>query len=215
MKGYFVFMLVGIFILTFLAGNVEAASWDNIKEYEKDPAPYGRIVEYNSIIPLIIKGNKIAEYTLDYNVDSVINAEAGGTVILYEPSVIFEKFSFKDKWNRIKNVSYRIYYNVSEAYTEDQFTYKEICEIKTEINGTVNSCKQIINTTTTITKYREIMKVYNGEVLPAGVYKWKIEAKKPYPNYALDWGFKARSIDEDYTRSYWAWWNGSWEKRKK
>ena len=73
-----------LFISILLIGAVSAIDWDNIKEF-KDSGDYGTIEVYNSfIIPGIIKGDKLAEYTLVDNTDQCLaDCHAEGTATLY------------------------------------------------------------------------------------------------------------------------------------
>jgi len=161
--------------------------------------PYGSVDIYtNWKIPLI--SSKLSTYTLLDNGDSVIDAWASGTVTLYSKNTLFSNMEFKSKFRALETVKYIIYYNDNEAYEDIENIYKEVCTEDVK-NGTVCS-KEIVDKKTVI-KYREVMKEYKGEELAPGTYKWRIEASKPKPNYALDWIGEAQGVKLDN----WAWWN--------
>lgn len=171
-------------------------------------------------LPLI--SDKLSSYKLLDNGDSVIDAWAYGTTTLYTDSFLFSNIEFASKLKTLENVSYVIYYQVEEPYTIEQATEKTICEenlsikdevgLKGEIIISKNKtyCYQVIDKIIYVNKTRSVMKPYKGEKLKEGTYYWKIEAKKPRPNYALDWIVEAEGIKLDE----WAWWSSSWSKKK-
>jgi len=203
-------ILILMFILgIFLLGSVSAWDFDNIKHFDKKIGKYGQIKIKNAFG----LGKSIADYTLEDNTDQcLINCYAEGTATLYTKGKLFSDLRFKDRRNKFKNLKdSKILILIEESYQIDVPDYKEVCEYKYSFKNMTSykNCKNVKVGSHKETKTKSYWKEYKGEVLNAGTYKWKIEAKKN-PFESIDWIGSA--FGKDLTD--WAWWNSNWYNKR-
>lgn len=208
--GLLMLNLIAICIIISIIPSVAALNFDNIKEYEKNDK-YGTIKIYNSfIIPKIIKGELLAEYTLLENTDQcLIDCSAEGTVTINKPDKLFYSIDFKDKNNITKDIKALKVYIINDV---DE--YIEVPIFKNKTDCVINNSKNVCNTYQEIAGYNKQKRTikqkveYNGEVLDKGTYYWRIEGKKQIGD-SLDWILSALG----YQFNEWAWWGGLWTKK--
>lgn len=154
----------------------------------------------------------IADYTLDSYDSSVVNVWAEGTYNIYTDAELFSGIEFKNIAGQLIDL-YNIHYyiEVTESYIEDVPKYgKEVCITEIEINGTKSSCTKEFLGNEKITKYNNYWQEYTPKTkLKASSGKWRITAERN-PNQKADFILKAHGKDFNE----WAWWDGTWKKRK-
>ena len=171
---------------------------------------YGTYEIHDSSFLGLLRGDVAQEYTLLESGNSIINAWAYLEVTNYKPSRLLSNLWFKGGTPR----DVQVFYLVNESYEVDKPIYKKVCGRKTiSINRTIqNNCRQVLVRTDKITKYREVWKLYHGQILPIGTYKIKITGKLPKVNHAVDWILKSGTGNYDLEK--WAWWNSSWSRKR-
>lgn len=190
--------LLGILMVSFAS----AWEWDNVKKYNKDT----QTITLTNALGL---GSIIAKYKLTDNSDQcLIDCYAEGTADLRGDNFLFQDIKFKDVRKNIKKVNNKIFIQVENTKTTKIQTYGEKENCINLINGT-KSCSKIQNGTKdwTITTYK--WKEYNGEILPEGIYKWRLEGKKG-KDESVDWITSSNGFD----LTEWAWWENSWDEKK-
>lgn len=172
-----------LFIMVFSAGIVSAWDWDNVKRYD-DTGKYGTI----RIVNALGLGGTIASYTLDYNTNLCFeDCYATGTAILYADARLFTQLKFKDTKGSLKQIETNIIY-IKEYYTEKEDIYDKD-------NKTITGTKDV---------QKSRLVEYNGEILTAGTYEWRIEGKKG-KSETIDW--IASTDFGGFELSEWAWWS--------
>lgn len=123
--------------------------------------------------------DKIAEYSLIKNTEICINCEQIIKATLYKDMPLFEKMDYKkligDKG--IKNQKVLIL--TKEEYQEEISIFQNVCKIlkENDIYGNkagTEICEDKIISYQNQTKKRDVWKEYNGEILKAGDYQYKI-----------------------------------------
>jgi len=156
--------------------------------------------------------DKIAEYSLTKNTEQcLIDCEAEGKASLYYDGQLFEDTIFKTTYGQEINVKAQYYLKGSEEYVEETPVYKEVCKdvFDPKNSTTTKSCTNELVETLKETKTRDVWNAYNGEILKAGNYEWKLEGKK-HPAQTVDF----IPIKSEKEFSEWAWWSGSWSYKK-
>ncbi len=152
---------------------------------------------------------KVAEYNLTYNTEQcLINCYAEGTATLHEAGQLFSDLNFENKYGDNIFIKNKVYVLLNENYIEeviDEETKTEKCE--TTSNGTT-TCANYYSYKNE-TKQREVWKIYNGEKLDKGTYKWRVEGNKKIGE-SVDWIASAFGTD----LKEWAWWNYSWTDKR-
>jgi len=132
-----------------------------------------------------IETDRIAEYSLTKNTEyCMVNCEAEGKVKLYLDGILFDNVQFK-KLNgeeaSIESSEYLTSNSMQDNFVNIPNTYKEVC-ITYKANGTnpegMIACHQEVDTYKLINQPIKRWTPYNGEILPAGEYSWKIKGKK-------------------------------------
>lgn len=193
--------LIIFFCMIFLIANISAFDFDNVKYYDSSTK---EITIKNAFgIPLI--GSDLAVYKLESNTDQcLINCEAEGTAVLYTDGYLFTGMNFKDASGKVISVkNYDIYYEVTEETSYQNPIYDTTCK------GFELDCIVDKVTYETVYENKTYWKLYSGEVLSKGTYKWKLKGKKGI-NDSVDW--IGTSFGEDFNE--WAWWDSSWTSRK-
>lgn len=195
-----IFLLLGI-ALIFLMGTVAAAEWDNLASYN---AANKTITIYNWNILGQIFDLKIAEYTLLTNTEACLtDCYAEGLVKLYGASSLFNEMKFKDKKGNIKQIkNYDWFIEVNTSYNIAVPTYEDKCNT---LKNETKICDHIQNGTVQQIVYKREWQKYDGEILPEGVYKWRLEGKKSL-SQNTDWVMSA--FGKDFIQ--WAWWNADY-----
>lgn len=197
-----------LFVLMFSIaqiGLVSSADWDNVKGY--DEATQTITIKNAFGLPFI--GDDLAKYTLIENTYSCMeNCYSEGKVTLYTDAYLFQGITFIDKKGKEKAIKeYNFYYLVSDSIDEERENYYYDCNVIVA-NGTI--CQRIENGTIEKETITYSWKKYQGEVLVAGTYDWRIEGKKE-PFESVDWVASAFGVDFDE----WAWWNGNYDFKRK
>jgi hypothetical protein len=195
-------ILVTICISLFLCGFVGAADFDNVKDYD-DKVALGKITISN-----FFGLEKLAEYTLTKNTfQCLTECYAEGNVVLYDDETLFDSIKFEKIGGASTSInSYKFFIEQTDEYIEEVPSYKKVCNV-IDINET--RCNNEIASYTKVTKYNTYWKEYNGEVLSAGSYNWRIEGKKQ-SRESVDW--IVTTMGKDLTE--WAWWDSDWKRRK-
>jgi len=188
-----------------------ASAFGETKHFDKDKPIKGQIdIVDNWGLPFI--STKKADYTITSWTDQCLTDCSGEFLVnVYSSEKIFESLKFKDQKGIEKTKQYQLFINDTENYESP--IYSQNCSNVTyPANGTNSSytqevCSQYQSRTETLT--REIMKPYNFEVVQAGTYKVRLEAKKS----AFE-SIDALPTAQGIELSEWAWWNASWSKDK-
>jgi hypothetical protein len=220
MKSIWLFLLIG-FLLIGTVSAWELNPFADTKYYEtsKDAvtsdflketfnADYG-VIQFSKTF-LWVETDRIAEYSLIESKDSVIDAYAYGKATLYSDGKLFDSATFKDAKGSEKELRDAQYFiSINESYEEENNTYIEVCEKELAKNGT-QICKWEVEKYQNATLYKVYWKPYNFEILKAGNYEWKAEAKKDNANQKIDFIPYAQGKE----MSEWVWWNSSWAKKQ-
>lgn len=193
MSKYLIFLL-SIFLLI---GSVSAFDFDNVKSFDSTKSDYGEITVTNAFG----LGETLATYTLINNTDFCIgNCEAVGKATLYTDNMLFTKLELL---------------NMKESGDADIYILKEVIvqELYTDYKDTKEVCDYSLKDVTPCydkptDKYRNVTRkqweLYNGEVLDAGDYEWKVKGSISFGEQ-VDWVVSGSG--EKLTE--WAWWNAT------
>jgi len=218
-KPYIALFLVGLMFIMSISLTFALTNTNFEKDLNKirpgETTNYGKYYIYEKPFwNLFGNWNKISEISLDYNTEQcLIDCEAGGNATLYKNISLFDDVKFKDKTGNLMNIdSYQYYIKTTEEYEEQTPIYKEVCEVNKDIsnkstNSTGTICHNEIIDYRKETKTREVWKEYQGEVLPAGSYEWKLVGKKK-SSQSVDFIPVAASKELDE----WAPWYSNWTK---
>lgn len=188
--------LFGILIILSLTSMVSSLSFDNVKSYDKDKNEI-------TITNAFGLGSDLAKYRLTYNTEQcLINCYAEGEVNLLTPAKLFDSIFFKDKESKTKNINSNLFLIINNSYTIKVPEYKEVCDKNL-------SCSQEQIGTKDVLYYQEDKVKYNGQVLPIGNYKWKIEGNKNVRDN-IDWIGNSMGVSLDS----WAWWSNNWSRKQ-
>ena len=202
-----------MFVFLFLVSVVSAMNWDDkvnfveIEQREDQTKDYGKYEIYNSIFLGIGQGELLQEYTLLESDNSIINRWAILEVKNYRDSRLME--NLKVYGDNIRNIE--SYYWVEETVITDKPIYKEVCEETLNKNGT-QICNSELDRIEKIEEINSYWKKYNGELLKAGVYKLRINARGVNPNGLSDWVLVSGEGEKDLRE--WAWWNSTWKRKQ-
>ncbi len=199
-KTFGVMILLGVIFMVLPIASA-TMSFSNYDEYFEAPAPYGTIDVWDG--NWLFQDVKMATYTLTDNTDlCIINCEAKGIAILYYEGRLFEDVRFETLQKKATSIESSQFYisTKTESYYEDIPDFRQVCETIT--NGT--SCHQEQYGTHQEERIRDIWKEYNGEILTAGNYKWKLEGKKSQEQ-SVDWIAKSNNVE----LTQWATWTSS------
>lgn len=188
--------------------------FDNIKTIDRADSKYGTITIKNAFgLPEFLGGGDIAQYKVTDNTDECLSdCRAEGTAILYTEGQLFQGIKFQNEEGKtIQGVNQgKLFLIRSEDYQVDVPTYDNVCsDLIDKDNGTIQECTIVKNGSVTETKTRDITTEYQGEILPPGTYKWRIEINKDY-HLPVDW--VPTAFGEDL--SDWLWFNNSWEFKR-
>jgi hypothetical protein len=125
------------------------------------------------------KTGKLAEYSLTTNTElCLINCSAEGKVTLYQDGVIFDDVMFTTLTGQpasIKSSEYLLFDSYKDNYVDVPDTYKEVC-VENALKET--NCFNQPATYKKVNQPIEIWNKYDGSVLKAGDYRWKIKGVK-------------------------------------
>ena len=203
---FFLVLIVGLLIPT-----ISAWDFDNVLTDKPSNSKYPILTIENSFG----LGGDIASFKIIENTEQcLINCYAVIEVTLYDDMEVFTEMDFIDRKNNKKFLDYNIFYE-HENWEDILIPInKPYCNELTYENGS-NYEKCFNNITGYETK--EVMnlewKKYNGEVMKAGTYKFKIESKGSM-NKGVDWAFGMQGITPNQIRNYWAWWDNDWDYKK-
>jgi hypothetical protein len=153
---------------------------------------------------IIFPDVKLGTYTLDYNTETcLINCHASGTATLYQDGTLFDKVNFKN--GNIKD--YSIILINGENYSIDVSDYNQSCSMKMANASLKQVCNQVEIGVHQEVRQRDL--IYSGQILPAGVYSWRIDGTKSVGD-SIDFIPNVASVD----MTSWAWWNSSWGYKK-
>lgn len=200
---------VSFFLLSLILSMalISGFTFDNTKVYTKTTnEKYGTLAIKNAYG----FGDTLAEYKLLENTDEcLIDCYAIGTIKLNVNGFIYSAIEFNDKKGLSKSINSKTY--IEDTRLEDYNV--QDCKLELEKETKNNSYKEVCTP-----KYekREVKywKLYNGEELEIGTYKWKIEAKKK-PLENIDWIITTGGSEiGEYKLNEWAWWNTNWIAKK-
>lgn len=180
-------LLLGIMMISSISATL---SFNNYADFKQNVGSrYGTIDVYDGNI--IFPDEKIASYVLQNNTDYCLaNCFADGIATLFKDGTLFESIKFETLGKRLTSIQSSKFYikTGTEEYQEDIADYKESCR---DVN--LNKSNQpIIKCFNDIVGYhkeiriRDVYKEYNGEILKAGTYEWKLNGKKD-PAQTVDW----------------------------
>lgn len=195
-----------ILVLFLVAPMLSAgANWDNIGQFNKNVGDYGKYEIRNSVLHIpFLQLDKVADVELTANSDScLIDCFAEGTTTLYDSEVLFNKVDFYTVEGSKKTLPYTIYIWAEEFIEEEQAVREEIYDSQNDSYSTV------VTGTETVQHPHNYWKVYDGSLMEAGEYKWRIEAQKS-ARENIDWIGDAFGIEF----SEWAWWDTDWTNKK-
>jgi len=201
MKKIFMFLILGIFLISLASASVNYE--DENKTYEIDTwLPNWLGGDGKSLIKLI---NNTDECLIDCSFTLEFNNE--------QPVYLLEDIAFIDRKGRevqhtLKNVDFQI--GKYENITTTTPIYEQSCEdiFNETTNNITQSCEQIQTGENTNTEEVLTWNNYNGESVK-GLSYLKVNAKKS-PFSSMDWIVTFRG--EDLVK--WAWWNSSWDYKR-
>jgi len=211
--------IIGMFLISFTSAGLlqRNLKFNKISKLPQQAKAYGQYELHENGFLGLLRGGTIQTYTLLNSENSVINAQATLEVTNYRPEKLLDKMIFKGGTLR----DLRLTYLVNESYTVP--TYKQVCHkninhkfgTRRRITNSPNStnttsqiCKQV--KTGTVTKYKQIWKDYNKQILPKGTYQLKIQGKLPKVNNAVDWVLNKNGEKLDK----WQWWDSQWDYKR-
>lgn len=191
--------IIGIFLLTFFIGNVNAVL--ETKSFDPNAKNYGEI----QIDDWLGISNKADYRLIDYGA-SVIDVWAEGEYKLYQKTHLFTGVFYKDMIGQQGSLTdVKFYIWVEEEYQEEIIDeWDEECGV--EYYGQT-ICVPVKSTSHFETKTKGYWKEYvKGDDLPESEGKWRMEAKRK-ANKPIDFVLEAhgKTFDE------WAWFNDSWD----
>lgn len=190
--------LFSILLIGSVSAFLETANFHQNENYGK--------VEIKRLFGLL--GN-VSTIELTYNTNSCFtNCSAEGTIVLYENQKLMDNIYFKNlKSGKDENLDYKI-------YVQSEIKKKEItifdgyeCINYTKWSDNNHSSYKVINCSgKKKIEYIEepIWKLYEGEILTAGKYYWKIEGKKS-ASEKIDW----QGVFQGIRVTDWAVWDGT------
>jgi len=200
-----------IFAIAFIP-QVKNVVADVVEEFT-DEKIYDKYTETITITDGILFGETLAKHKLTYNTyQCLTNCYATGETILYQDAQLFSDLNFKDKQGENAQIeSSIILLQKEEKYGVEVDELQTECnEIYDPINETLyNVCEEIKTGSHIEEKTRNWFEEYNGDILEAGTYIWKIKGNKQR-NQDVDW--IVTSFEKELTE--WAWWNANWALRK-
>ncbi len=195
------FILALALALLLVIPRATAFYFDNVKSYDKNL----REIKIDNALGF---GETLATYKLTANTDECLtDCYAEGSALLYQNEQLFSDMSFENKRGDLISIPSQIFVEFNNSYEIDVLEGEESCII---LKNESNSCTWYQTGTHKETRYRMVWEEYNGEVLDAGFYRWKIEGKKEMKQ-SVDWIVTAfgKELDE------WAWWGeGNWLKKQ-
>ncbi|MFA6201195.1 MAG: DUF2341 domain-containing protein [Bacteroidales bacterium] len=199
-KTLLVNIILTCFLMVFMTGIISAWDWDNVKSYDVQT----KTITITNALGL---GSDIAKFTLlDNSNECLIDCYAIIKVDLREEENILNSITFKDKQDKIKEISNFNFY-IQKEVIENVSTPKYKTNCKTDKNETC-TLEKVGETITPL--YKTIWISYNiKDKLPAGIYTLKIEGKKKLGD-KVDWIVNA--FGKDLTE--WTWWDANWVNKK-
>lgn len=175
-KSIAIVFMIAIIVLT--SNAYATGSFSNYRTIDRVNSNYGVISIWDGNI--ISADEKVADYELLDNTDLCINScYAEGTVTLYKEGKIFDGVEFKTLSGSLRNIPNKLYLVDSIEKEIKVDDYKEVCEESIALNGTrTTNCRNEV-----VGSHNEIIienkkNLYDGDVLAAGTYKWRIEGTK-------------------------------------
>ena len=200
--------LMFVFLLCFSFAS--AIDWDDKVKFKKDytTSKWGKYEIYDSQF-LIFQGKKLATYELIDNSYSILTGYAEIDVELFTEEQLFSELNTYNKNSQLTNLKeLKIQYGTLEEIRVEQKKYKTTCEDKK--NPTPYTCEDIETGTYSITKEEWIYRDYNGEVLPKGKYKIKIEGTREKLNTGwIDW-IGTTGAGKKQLKEWAVWWDTDW-----
>lgn len=194
----------------FLLSTASALEFDNVLSAGRTVNNYPELTVKNNFG----LGGDIATMFIQENTDQCLtDCHSIINITTYEDGALPFNFNAVNKKGTAKSLLFN-YYTQSIDKTDVQRThYTESCKIVSDANSTREECTPVndYNYTEEIVTYD--WKKYKGDVVPAGNYLMKIEAKKQ-AGESIDWAFAYKGISVSQVREHWVWWNDLWGKKK-
>lgn len=201
MKKLFMFLILGLFLISFAAASVDYV--EENQTYTIDtiwPSWLGG--DGSSIVKLVNNTDQCltdCSFTLEFQNEQEVS--------LLEDLVFIDRKG-EDVQNTLKNVEFKI--GSYENQTKIIPIYDTICEdvYNSTTNNVTQSCTTINTNNETETEEVLVWKNYNGEAV-SGLNYLQVNAKKS-PIKSMDWIVTFRG--EDLIK--WAWWNSTWNYKR-
>lgn len=209
MKKILLIVCVGMVIM--LLANASAAEFDNVLNKGNINSVSGYpTLHVNNWFGL---GKRLATIDLLENTNYCIsNCYAIINFTTYENMALPKIFSFVSGEGVETFPTYKVYYETSKTADIQKTVYKQECVNVKNSTGGNEICSYIKDYDYTEKQTFYGWVEYNGQELPAGSHKIKIEGKKAKRDN-LDWAFSFQGISESSIRKEWAWWNNDWTRK--
>lgn len=160
-------------------------------------------------------GSTLAKIELLENTEQCLtNCRAVGTLEIFEEGYLFDQFDFLGTNTIAKEISHKIFIEKVSTGIERTPVYEEQCStIKNNESKDVEVCENVQTGEETEEIEVKTWEEYDGSLLPAGKYGWKLEGVK-LMGENIDWAFEYKGIAKSEIREHWAWWNGNWGRCK-
>ena len=206
-----IIILLGILVILFTMSipQISAWEWDNIKEFDNTEGKYGKIDIYNSIIPKLVKGDKLASYEVIFNTDfCYIECEAIMEVELFQDDRLFTNIYTNDVNGNIRELDeLKLQVQTETDYSDP--LYEETCDNFILGNDSTKSENCTQSQSGTFNYTRKDYVDYTGEIMPSGNYTIKVKARKQ-PRENVDWLVESLG----HTLSEWLWFNSTYPNRR-
>lgn len=209
-----------LLVLILVAGIVWAgevfAVGDKTKEFNKIPkADSSEFIKNKSVYGVITlndtKVGKLSEYTVTEKYEDIIDIGMFGRATLYRDSVLFEDPIFLNLTGEtnITRYSFAIL-TLVDNYVSVPDTVKNTChDVTNENTSKKEAVCEDVWTYKDINDKKWEWVVYNGSVLKAGDYSWRMDGKR-LPGQVVD------MVPTNYGLNFseWLWYNTSWASYK-
>lgn len=210
--------IIGVFLmlgLGLVSADISINPFDTRKSFEPSPTEdmssfiiddfnddYG-VIRLSTTI-FWITSDKIAEYSLTSNTEYCLSScEAQGKVTLFKDSKIFDDIKFttlSGEETNIKGYEYDLFVGYKDVIVQVPIEWKEVCAKYDE-----KACWQEPIAWKDEIQKQEVWEAYDGSVLPAGDYRWKVKGVKE-PWESIDFIPVVDSVEF----SEWATWKESY-----
>jgi len=208
MKKIFIFLILGLFLISLASAEVAVITHQNetYVEYEIDNGAWKWLPDW-------MGGETLGIFTKDYSENSLTKSTAGGHGEFFVESKLIDDINFYYRSGELANgemEDVKIYYAIPENISYSNKIYNITCQENEPLeNGTITtSCNKEFIEYNNYTQEEYNFKEYNGELI-LGKFKWKLIAKKPI-NIDVDWVLTV--LDTELLK--WDWWDNDWEYKR-